>query len=101
MSMRYIAHEADHRQSHYEDKHTRRKPSCKTHQNQCLDHTSEKPHPELKLATNPMYVEPACICNHTQTMPTGPAGIEYESVVAIEGNNPIILKAIAKTWTVE
>lgn len=38
---------------------------------------------------------------HTQTMPAGPAGTENERVEAIEGSRPIILKAMAKTWTVE
>jgi hypothetical protein len=33
----------------------------------------------------------------TQTIPTGPAGIEKESVEAIDGNNPIMLNATAKT----
>lgn len=34
-------------------------------------------------------------------MPTGPAGIENESVDAMDGNRPIILNATAKIWTVE
>jgi hypothetical protein len=34
-------------------------------------------------------------------MPTGPAGTEKESVDAIDGRRPMILNAIAKTWTVE
>jgi hypothetical protein len=34
-------------------------------------------------------------------MPTGPAGIENDRVDAIEGNNAMILKAMAKIWTVE
>jgi hypothetical protein len=33
----------------------------------------------------------------TQTMPTGPAGIENDKVDAMDGNSPMILKAIAKT----
>ena len=33
----------------------------------------------------------------TQTIPTGPAGIEYASVEAIDGKSPIILNAIPKT----
>lgn len=38
---------------------------------------------------------------HTQTMPTGPAGRENESVDAIEGTRPMMLNAIAKTCGVE
>jgi hypothetical protein len=38
---------------------------------------------------------------HTQTMPAGPAGIENERVEAIDGNRPMILKAMANTSTVE
>ena len=34
---------------------------------------------------------------HTQTIPTGPAGIEYASVEAIEGRRPMIEKAMPKT----
>ena len=34
---------------------------------------------------------------HTQTIPTGPAGIEYASVEAIEGRRPMMEKAIPKT----
>jgi hypothetical protein len=37
----------------------------------------------------------------TQTMPTGPAGIEKANVDAIDGKRPMILKATAKIWTVE
>lgn len=33
----------------------------------------------------------------TQTIPTGPAGIEYDSVEAMDGKSPIILKAMPKT----
>lgn len=33
----------------------------------------------------------------TQTIAAGPAGTEKESVDAIDGSNPIILKAIANT----
>ena len=33
----------------------------------------------------------------TQTIPTGPAGIEYDNVEAIDGKSPIILKAMPKT----
>lgn len=33
----------------------------------------------------------------TQTIPTGPAGIEYDSVEAMDGKSPIILNAIPKT----
>lgn len=35
--------------------------------------------------------------NHPHTMPTGPAGIEYANVLAMEGIKPMILKAIPKT----
>ena len=38
---------------------------------------------------------------HTQVMPAGPAGIENERVEAIDGNRPIMLKAMAKTCTVD
>lgn len=41
------------------------------------------------------------LIRHTQTIPTGPAGIEKDRVDAIEGNSPIILNAMAKTCTVE
>jgi hypothetical protein len=34
--------------------------------------------------------------NHPQTSPTGPAGMEYASVLAIEGNRPMIENAIPK-----
>jgi hypothetical protein len=34
-------------------------------------------------------------------MPTGPAGIEKESVDAIDGKSPMILNATAKIWIVE
>jgi hypothetical protein len=37
----------------------------------------------------------------TQAIPTGPAGIDNESVDAIEGSTAIILKAIPKTSKVE
>jgi hypothetical protein len=37
----------------------------------------------------------------TQTMPTGPAGIEKDRVEAIDGKRPMMLKATAKIWTVE
>jgi hypothetical protein len=37
----------------------------------------------------------------TQTIPTGPAGMDNESVDAIEGSTAIILKAIPKTSKVE
>jgi hypothetical protein len=37
----------------------------------------------------------------TQTMPTGPTGIENDKVDAIDGKRPMILKATAKIWTVE
>ena len=37
----------------------------------------------------------------TQTMPTGPAGIEKDKVEAIDGRRPMMLKATAKIWTVE
>jgi hypothetical protein len=37
----------------------------------------------------------------TQTMPTGPAGIEKDKVDAIDGKRPMILKATAKIWIVE
>ena len=33
----------------------------------------------------------------TQTIPTGPAGMEYASVEAMDGKSPMILKAIPKT----
>lgn len=33
----------------------------------------------------------------TQTIPTGPAGIEKDKVEAIDGKRAMILKAIAKT----
>lgn len=36
-----------------------------------------------------------------QTMPTGPAGNENDKVDAMEGNNPMMLKATAKIWVVE
>ena len=39
--------------------------------------------------------------NHPQTKPTGPAGIEYANVEAIEGSRPIMLKAIPKTSSIE
>jgi hypothetical protein len=32
---------------------------------------------------------------YTQTIPTGPAGIENANVVAMEGKSPMILKATA------
>ena len=35
--------------------------------------------------------------NQPQTSPTGPAGIEYASVDAIDGRRPMILKAIPNT----
>lgn len=38
---------------------------------------------------------------HTQTIPTGPAGSEKETVDAIEGTSPMILNAIANTCGVE
>ena len=34
-------------------------------------------------------------------MPTGPAGMLYDRVDAIEGNSPMILKAMLNTSTVE
>jgi hypothetical protein len=37
----------------------------------------------------------------TQTIPTGPAGIEKDRVEAIDGRRPMMLKATAKIWTVE
>lgn len=37
----------------------------------------------------------------TQTIPTGPAGNENETVDAIDGTRPMILNAIAKTCGVE
>lgn len=37
----------------------------------------------------------------TQTMPTGPAGMENDSVDAMDGNKPMILNATAKIWVVE
>lgn len=37
----------------------------------------------------------------TQTMPTGPAGIEYAKVEAIEGRSPMMLNAIPKTSIME
>ena len=33
----------------------------------------------------------------TQTMPTGPAGMEYASVEAMDGSNPMMEKAMPKT----
>lgn len=33
----------------------------------------------------------------TQTIPTGPAGMEYARVEAIDGRSPMILKAMPKT----
>ena len=35
--------------------------------------------------------------NQPQTSPTGPAGMEYASVDAIEGSKPMIEKAMPKT----
>lgn len=35
--------------------------------------------------------------NQPQTMPTGPAGIEYANVLAIDGSRPMMLKAMPKT----
>ena len=35
--------------------------------------------------------------NHPHTMPAGPAGIEKDSVDAIEGRSPMILNAMPKT----
>ena len=35
--------------------------------------------------------------NQPHTIPTGPAGMENESVDAIEGNKPMILNAMPKT----
>ena len=39
--------------------------------------------------------------NHTQTIPTGPAGMENDNVEAIDGKRPMILNATAKICTVE
>lgn len=36
-----------------------------------------------------------------KTIPTGPAGMENDSVDAIEGKRPMILKPKANIWTVE
>ena len=35
--------------------------------------------------------------NQPHTIPTGPAGIEYERVLAMEGSSPIMLKAMPNT----
>ncbi len=35
--------------------------------------------------------------NQLQTIPAGPAGIEYARVLAIDGNRPMMLNAMPKT----
>ena len=54
-----------------------------------------KNHP-LKLSAPTWHYEVAIVCL-TQTIPAGPAGIEYDNVDAMDGKSPIMLKAIPKT----
>ena len=52
--------------------------------------------PKSAIAKPTTKIRPDAM-NHPQTSPTGPAGIEYDSVLAILGSRPMILKAIPKT----
>lgn len=54
--------------------------------------------PRSAIATPTMKINMDAT-NQPHTMPAGPAGMEKESVDAIDGRSPIILKAMPKTST--
>ena len=58
-------------------------------------------HPYSIIPVNQQHNQTHGGSTPTQTIPTGPAGRENESVDAIEGTKPMMLNAIAKTCVVE